>query len=215
MCGTSSRISLISRQPSLIDCTVADITSCVEASRGLPRQSAPSILVDTQGLSDLNASSSQNKRQSSVHNEAVRSQSAHSISVDTEGLPELDVSRSTNLNVSTLKLDQPRECNRCKLAGFKRTPSIARKRANNVFLEDLEGEAVEVQLCSSHGATLRWQKENPNAPMPSSIQQLSEIIWKFSMVFPTDLQSPSLDGISYSFHILEHVVICLRDITGV
>ncbi|GKA96979.1 putative mitochondrial protein [Tanacetum coccineum] len=28
--------------------------------------------------------------------------------------------------------DRPRECNRCKLAGVKRTPSIARKRANNV-----------------------------------------------------------------------------------
>ncbi|GKC60084.1 hypothetical protein Tco_1087682 [Tanacetum coccineum] len=47
--------------PSSIDCTVADITNCVEASRGLPMQSAPSILVDTQGLSDLNASSSKNK----------------------------------------------------------------------------------------------------------------------------------------------------------
>ncbi|GJY43594.1 hypothetical protein Tco_0431807 [Tanacetum coccineum] len=122
MCGTSSRISLISRPLSLIDYTVADITSCVEASRGLLRQSAPSILVDTQ---------------------VVRRQSAHSILVDTEGLPELDVSRSINLNVSTLKLDQLRECNRCKLAGVKRTPSIARKRANNVFLKDLEGEAVE------------------------------------------------------------------------
>ncbi|GKB39254.1 hypothetical protein Tco_0884196 [Tanacetum coccineum] len=54
--------------------------SCVEASRSLPMQSAPSILVDTQ---------------------VVRRQSAHSISVDTEGLPELDASSSTSLNVST------------------------------------------------------------------------------------------------------------------
>nr|GEZ59375.1 hypothetical protein [Tanacetum cinerariifolium] len=76
---------------------------------------------------------------SSVHNEAVRRQSAHSISIDIEGLPELGVSSSTSLNVSTLKLDQPRECNRCKLAGVE----IARKRANNVFFEDREGEAVE------------------------------------------------------------------------
>ncbi|GKB91525.1 hypothetical protein Tco_0963797 [Tanacetum coccineum] len=75
------------RPPSSMDCTVADITSCVEASRGLPRQSAPSILVDTQVTLMLLALKTNGKGPGHVVRVLVgmcEVVSAHSISVDTE-----------------------------------------------------------------------------------------------------------------------------------